>query len=533
MGSHRAFAGHVLATTGLTGILFFFEWIRIGPSSLLEFVYLALLGVALVPISILLVSTVAYLARGPMEFDRMPLATTPPVAILYVAFNDMLLESIHQTLENLECPEARVWLLSDSTDQVELAEERRLPATVQVFRRPDRRGGKAGAINDWLRAHGTEFSYVVPMDADAILAKGSLPKLLEIAEHPNNRRYAGFQTLMEVHPSMAPTPFARLLGRGVKWGTRIVPLANQRLFGQGMYWGSNALLRTQVVTAAGGWVEGNICEDFALTARLDAAGHPIALIDMYNFEGFPPDALSLRERTVRWCKANLSVAPSLFRMNTSFAVRLNVIMPILFYAMAPTLLALLVINVTAPPEVPLHRFSTALGATLLAFVVLHRLVLVPRTRTSLSSFFATLAAETLVVLSMALRISWAFVDLLIHAPHWEPSRKRAQRLSAVAAIRASIPELAFGALLISLIGIYRSPLPSTVLASVWIASFVSAPAILWWSSRPSATTKASETTPRAMSDRTTSSWTNRFVRLRTQTPSARPVTKPMKMPIHR
>jgi len=342
------------------------------------------------------------------------------------------------------------------------------------------------------------------MDADAILAPGSLRTMVETAEHPDNLRFAGFQTLMEVHPAVAPSPFARILGRSVKWGCRIVPLANQRLFGQGMYWGSNALLRADVVSAVGGWVEVTICEDFALTARLDAAGHPIALLDLYNYEGFPPDALSLRERTVRWCKANLSVAPSIFRSKTGFAVRLNVVIPILFYLMAPTLIALLLINIVAPSDVPLHRTSTVLGALLLAFVFLHRLVVVPRSRESLAQFVATLGVETLVILGFGLRIAWSFVESLLRAPSWVPSRKETRHLSAFESVAHSIPELVFGALVLALLVVYHAPLQTVALSSVWVVSFLSTPAVLWLTSR-SPTARPGARTFRAVKERTISS----------------------------
>jgi hypothetical protein len=288
---------------------------------------------------------------------------------------------------------------------------------------------------------------------------------------------------MEVHPAVAPSAFARVLGRSVRWSCRIVPLANQRLFGQGMYWGSNALLRADVVSAAGGWVEDNICEDFALTARLDAAGHPVALVDLYNFEGFPPDALSLRERTVRWCQANLSVASSIFRMDTSFAVRLNVVTPLLFYLMAPVLLGLLLVGLVAPSGAPLHRANSVVGGLLLAFVFLYRLTVVPRNRQSLARFVAMLVTEMLVILSMSLRVAWSFVEFLLRPPTWVPSRKAVRHLSGLEAVKASIPELVFGVLVILLIAAYRPPLASVALSGVWIASFLSAPVILWVSSR--------------------------------------------------
>jgi cellulose synthase/poly-beta-1,6-N-acetylglucosamine synthase-like glycosyltransferase len=494
---------YTASVIGMTLTLFVLEWTRVQPNSLIEFAYMSLLGLALVPLSLLLVSTIAYLMLRPASFPRAAIADCPNVAVLYVAYNDCLPEPIRMTLRNLEYPTAEVWLLSDSTRPDAIAMEEVLAPGVRILRRPSRRGGKAGAINDWIEKHGSTVRYVVPMDADAILAPGSLRTMVEVAEHPDNLRYAGFQTLMEVHPAVAPSVFARILGRSVKWGCRIVPLANQRLFGQAMYWGSNALLRVDLVRAAGGWVEDNICEDFALTARLDAAGHPIALLDVYNFEGFPPDALSLRERTVRWCKANLKVAPTIFRSKTGFAVRLNVLIPILFYLMAPTLVALLLINLIAPPDVPLHRTSTVLGAVLLTFVFLHRLVVVPRSRESLGQFGATLAVETLVILSFSLRVAWSFADVLLRHPRWVPSRKETRHLSVFESVRSSIPEVAFGALVLMLIVAYRAPFSSVLLSSVWVVSFLSTPAILWLTSR-SPGFSTSGRSLREMSDRRTS-----------------------------
>jgi len=457
---------------------------RVQPSRPAEFLYLGLLGLAFVPLAILLVATGAYVVLRPRPLPKAHLAKWPRVAILYVVFNDMLPQAIQLTLRHLGDVPADLWLLTDSDRQESVEAEGRLPATVRPFQRSSRRGGKAGAINDWLRAHGDEYDYVVPMDADAILAPGTLRELLEIAEHPENARFAGFQTLMEVHPLVASTPFARIMGRGVRWGCRILPVAHQRAFQRGMYWGSNALLRTRVVRAVGGWIEDTICEDFALTARLDACGWPVALVDLYNYEGFPPDALSLRERTVRWCRANLSVCRGVFRQRTSFALRLSVLTPVLFYLMAPTLVALLVLNIVAPPAAAPYRLNTTLGVFLLAFVFSYRLIAVPRGPAILRRFAVTSLVETLTILGFALRITGALLEAPFRPPVWRPSRKVTQRLSWEAALRASLPEVSFGLLLVVLVFVFQPPVTTVVLAAVWIASFLGAPVVIWASARP-------------------------------------------------
>lgn len=476
------------------------EWIRLAPRTAAQLAFVALLAIALVPLAILLLSMAVYHVAPPRPLPRAQVTAWPRVAVLYTAFNDALPEAIGLTLTNLDYPNAEVWLLSDSTQAASVAVEADLPARVRIFRRPTRRGGKAGAIDDWLAGNGSRFRYVVPMDADSILRAGSLRAMVGIAEHPANERYAGFQSLMEVHRALAPTPFAMILGRAVKWSTRIVPLANQRIFGQGMYWGSNALLRTEALRAVGGFVEDNICEDFALTARLDAAGRPVALVDVYNYEGFPPDALSLRERTVRWIRANVSVAPSVFRARTGFAVRLNVAMPLLFYGMAPVLLALLLMSLVVPPEVPPYRVSSLMGLSLLAFVFAYRLAVVPREAASWRAFAATTAAETVVVLGMSLRVAWALLRSLTGQPIWVPSRKRPLRLSPGAAVRHSVPEVAFGGALIALIAALHPPASYVALAAVWIVSFLSTPLVLWLSGKTGGPGVRASAAPRGSAD---------------------------------
>ncbi len=59
------------------------EWGRIGPDTPIEFAYLTLLGAALVPIAILLVSTSVYLYLRPCPLPQTTLVEPPRVSILY------------------------------------------------------------------------------------------------------------------------------------------------------------------------------------------------------------------------------------------------------------------------------------------------------------------------------------------------------------------------------------------------------------------------------------------------------------------
>src|SRR3990170_4266857 len=100
----------------------------------------------------------------------------PRVAVLYCTYNDFDRESagslLDLTYENLE-----VWVLDDSTRPEVRAEIDAFASRTQgggvpvrVLRRADRRGVKAGAINEALRRLNPEVHYVAIADADERLA---------------------------------------------------------------------------------------------------------------------------------------------------------------------------------------------------------------------------------------------------------------------------------------------------------------------------------------------------------------------------
>src|SRR3972149_1321744 len=100
----------------------------------------------------------------------------PRVAVLYCTYDDFDRESagslLDLTYENLE-----IWVLDDSTRPEARAELDASAARtqgggvpVQLLRRADRRGFKAGAINEALRRLAPEVQYVAIADADERLA---------------------------------------------------------------------------------------------------------------------------------------------------------------------------------------------------------------------------------------------------------------------------------------------------------------------------------------------------------------------------
>jgi cellulose synthase (UDP-forming) len=93
------------------------------------------------------------------------LAVYPPVALLYVTYNDVLPKAVN-TLERQSYLNYDIFILDDSTDEI----CKRFLDTIgyKIIRRDNRKGYKAGALNNWLNLYGNIYKYFIISDADSI-----------------------------------------------------------------------------------------------------------------------------------------------------------------------------------------------------------------------------------------------------------------------------------------------------------------------------------------------------------------------------
>ena len=101
----------------------------------------------------------------------------------------------------LNNPEFDYFLLSDS-DPKHTDEEQSFcrDNNVHYLHRENRRGKKAGAINDWAKKYLRSYTYFAPLDKDSILGKDNVRQMLEFAEHPSNQGYGAFQSQIKSLP---------------------------------------------------------------------------------------------------------------------------------------------------------------------------------------------------------------------------------------------------------------------------------------------------------------------------------------------
>ncbi|QLG62387.1 glycosyltransferase family 2 protein [Halorarum salinum] len=466
---------HVAATGGVWTLLVVVEWLLVSPATAVDYAYYALASIAFLPFALLLTNFAYHFAYPGETLPREPIGgERPRVAVLYTTRNDVVPLCVERTAEAVEHP-VDLWILSDSDVPEAVATERRFDGW-RRYTRGVARGGKSGIINDWLADHGGGYEYFVTLDADTMLAPGNVTRLVEHAEHAGNDDVGIFQLLKEVHPDLATTPFARIVGRGVKWSTRISPPVMKLVYGRNTYWGSAGLIRTEAVRDAGGYDEHLICEDFVLTVKFDRAGWRAVVVDDRSYEGFPLDLHALRARTVRWVRANRQMLPLLAGRGVSVGTRLNCLTPVMFYGVTPVLLSLVLLASVESRVATAAAPSVAFAAGVFAFVFLHRSVAAGR---EVGDFLATATLETLVVLGMSIRVT---VALLFGATVWKPSRKTSREFSWSESVAETLPELGVGLLLAAAV-LRNGDDPSVgLLVGLWAASFLSTPFILRYTS---------------------------------------------------
>ncbi|MCB1092802.1 MAG: glycosyltransferase, partial [Verrucomicrobiae bacterium] len=110
-----------------------------------------------------------------------------PLAILYPTCNDFS-ETAVESLVSQTGVDATLFLLDDSIDPRFQARvdswAMGKSGAVEVVRRSDREGFKAGNLNHWLAKRGSrgEFHYILLVDADEVIPPDFSRRLLDVLE---------------------------------------------------------------------------------------------------------------------------------------------------------------------------------------------------------------------------------------------------------------------------------------------------------------------------------------------------------------
>ncbi|MBO0763869.1 MAG: glucans biosynthesis glucosyltransferase MdoH [Hyphomicrobiaceae bacterium] len=183
-----------------------------------------------------------------------------------------------------------------------------------VYRRRDKNTGfKAGNVRDFCERWGGDFTLMLPLDADSLMAGEEIVRLTRMMQaHP---KIGILQSLVVGMPSSSG--FARIFQFGMRHGMRSYTMGHAWWMGDcGPYWGHNALVRIAPFVAhcalpmlpgkppLGGHV---LSHDQVEAALMRRAGYEVRVLpeERGSWEENPPTMLEFAHRDVRWCQGNM------------------------------------------------------------------------------------------------------------------------------------------------------------------------------------------------------------------------------------
>ncbi len=264
-------------------------------------------------------------------------------AILLPTFNDFNPETAKDCIQ--QDRDATLYILDDSTDEQyrssvdEFADGH---SDVEVIRRDNREGFKAGALNHALQLISCDYFAVV--DSDERIPSDFLTETLRYFTTPE----VGFVQANH-DTNQQNSRFAKLLGKGIDihWN-RYMPQRNR--YGFVMFLGHGAVLRKEAWEEIGGFPE-IVSEDLAFATRIREHGYRgVFARDVACGEDFPEDYYAMWKRHLKWSSGTteyiLKELPRFLRSRASVTEKLDVAFPVLNLPLS-TLFLVYILAVTA------------------------------------------------------------------------------------------------------------------------------------------------------------------------------------------
>jgi cellulose synthase/poly-beta-1,6-N-acetylglucosamine synthase-like glycosyltransferase len=275
------------------------------------------------------------------------------VAILYTTRNDFQIRAVLSCL-NQSYPDFHVFILDDSTDKIckETIDsfQQAHPKATTVVRRSDRRGFKAGNLNNALRKHAVSFDYFAVVDADEVIPPDFLEKL--IPYFSLDESIAFVQAHHEQNPDQ-PSKFAQDLAMGIDFHWDIYQPPRNR-HGFVMFYGHGAVLRRDVWEKVGGFPE-IVSEDLAFSTRIRQIGYRGYFVrDVTCYEDFPETYRQFRKRHEKWVQGaceylRQEFVPFVLSKRVTFAEKLDVLLAtFILFIPAVFLIYILIANAFLP-----------------------------------------------------------------------------------------------------------------------------------------------------------------------------------------
>ncbi len=368
----------------------------------------------------------------------------PRVALVYPVRNEThgLFERTGYSFSRNKLPNVDLWILSDSAEGFERYErevverlQRQHPGRVFYRRRKEPVERKQGNIAEFLHAH-PEYPLLYICDADGMVPKGTLLKLLKKALHPENRDIAIFQAFVRI--AHAATWYARLEKIGADLSQRFSFTAFQAVFGRTISFGHHHLARAALLKKIR-LPKGLLSHDNWDTVLLDQMGYRVAFCpDVYAFDEAPSNYLEARARSRRWSQGTLQGSPLVWKPGISLASRFLAFYGIYVYWADLVFFLWVILGVLAHSEPAGELIHFEIDSIWFGFctnsvlkwvlffsfivVVFHKVTILKTSR-DLKAFFYEIVFSMFITLNNFIYAPLDMITIPIRKLQWNPMKK--------------------------------------------------------------------------------------------------------------
>lgn len=233
-------------------------------------------------------------------------AAFQPVAVVVATYNEdpQILEETLASVSNLDYPGKRLYLLDDSTDPVLRERGEALARKYGWTRvhREQRRGYKAGALNDLLKK--LDEKYMAVFDADQKPSPSFLDQTISLLEEDPGLAFV--QTPQYYHNTERSTVAFGAAFQQVVFYEHICEGKSVR---NAMFsCGSNVVYRVEALRSVGGFEEKSVTEDFATGLKLHLKGWKSLYYNHVSVYGLGPETLAAYyTQQMRWALGTLGL----------------------------------------------------------------------------------------------------------------------------------------------------------------------------------------------------------------------------------
>ncbi len=259
------------------------------------------------------------------------------------------------------------FILSDTNDaEVARAEEAAFAAwqaqnaedaSRMVYRRrTSNEGYKAGNVRDFCLRWGSDYEFMIPLDADSLMSGETILRLVRIGQaHP---KLGILQSLVVGAPAQAA--FARIFQFGMRHGMRPYTMGSAWWAGDcGPFWGHNALVRISPFLLhcdlpdlpgrppLGGPI---LSHDQVEAVLMRRAGYEVRVLpeECGSYEDNPPTLIEFTRRDLRWCQGNLQYVKLLGLRGLQPMSRFQLIWAIMMFIGVPAWTLIILLSALKP-----------------------------------------------------------------------------------------------------------------------------------------------------------------------------------------